>query len=320
MLDLEKINKNGEFFAALDLGTNSNRLLIVNDKCEPVYRNVRHVALGDGLAENKCFCDKAMERAISSYMDFKIEMDAYNVKKYRAIATAACRMSSNTNNFLSEVKSTSGLDVEVIDEYEEARLTLKGAMLNASKDKKYVFVYDLGGGSTEVTLATNDDNPKILATISIPLGARNATEMYRLSNYNSKNAHNLKKDVEKYMDKFLADIKDIDYKGNVSMIATSSTPLRLAAAIYKMPKYDKFEVDGKVMKIEELDQVIDKMIKMKYFQRVKSPYIGANRAPIFVAALVIFKTIYSMLGVSEMVASLKAAQEAIVLELKDNVA
>ena len=62
------------------------------------------------------------------------------------------------------------------------------------------------------------------------------------------------------------------------------------------------------------------MIKMKYFQRVKSVYIGANRAPIFVAALVIFKAIYSMLGVNEMVASLKAAQEAIVAELLNEVA
>lgn len=319
MVNLE--NKNvGTCFAALDLGTNSNRLLIINDKGEVVFRGVRHVALGDGLAENKCFSKIAMERAICSYMDFKIEMDAYSVKKYRAIATAACRMSNNTNNFLSEVKRTSNIDVEVINEYEEARLTLKGAMLNAPKDKKYIFVYDLGGGSTEVTLATNEENPKILATISIPLGARNATEMFKLSNYNHKGAESLRKDVEKYMEEFLAKISDIDYKDNVSMVATSSTPLRLAAAIYKMQKYDKFEADGKVMSIEDLDKIINKMIKMKYFQRVKSVYIGANRAPIFVAALVIFKAIYSMLGVKEMVASLKAAQEAIVSELLNEVA
>ena len=318
MEDLKKANN--ECFAALDLGTNSNRLLIVDDNCEPIYRDVRHVALGDGLAENKCFCDKAIERAIASYDDFKVMMDLYNVKKYRAIATAACRMSNNTNSFLNKVKETSGIDVEVIDEYEEARLTLKGALLNASKDKKYIFVYDLGGGSTEVTLATNEDNPKILATISIPLGARNATEIYGLGNYNYKGADKLRRDVEEFMDVFLEKIKDIDYKDNVSLVATSSTPLRLAAAIYKMPKYDKFEADGKVMQVCDLDKTIDKMIKMKYFQRVKSPYIGVNRAPIFVAALVIFKAIYLKLGVNEMVASLKAAQEAIVVELIDKVA
>ena len=316
MEDLKKVNNH---YAALDLGTNSNRLLIVDDKCEAVYRDVRHVALGDGLAENKCFCNEAIERAIASYDDFKVMMDLYEVKKYRAIATAACRMSNNTKSFLNKVKEMTGIDIEVIDEYEEARLTLKGALLNAPKDKKYIFVYDLGGGSTEVTLATNEENPKILATISIPLGARNATEIYGLTNYNNKGANKLRADVESFMDSFLDKIKDVNYKDNVALVATSSTPLRLAAAIYKMPKYDKFEADGKVMQISDLDKIIGKMIKMNYIQRIKSPYIGVNRAPIFVAALVIFKAIYLKLGVDEMVASLKAAQEAIVVELVENV-
>ena len=161
---IKKVNKN---VAALDLGTNSNRLLVVDADGKILHRDVRHVALGEGLAENKCFCDRAMERAISSYVDFSEKMKLMGVKDYRAIATAACRMSTNTTKFIEDVKIASGIEVDVISEYEEARLTLKGAKLNAPRDKKYIFVYDLGGGSTEVTLATNDDNPQILATVSI---------------------------------------------------------------------------------------------------------------------------------------------------------
>ena len=308
----ERTNKN---VAALDLGTNSNRLLVVDENGKILHRDVRHVALGEGLAENKCFCDKAMERAISSYVDFSEKMKLYGVKDYRAIATAACRMSSNTTRFIEDVKIASGIDVDVISEYEEARLTLKGAKLNAPKDKKYIFVYDLGGGSTEITLATNEDNPQILATVSIPLGARNATEMYSLRNYNYKRGKALRNAVNRYMDKFLKEIKDIDYKDNVALVATSSTPLRLVAAIAKMPKYDKFAADGMSVSIDKLNETITSMLKMTYKDRVNSLYIGPNRAPIFVAALVIFKAIYDKLGVSDMVASLKAAQEAIVDEL-----
>ncbi len=315
MEDLIKRTNNSEYVAALDLGTNSNRLLVVDNKGQAVYRDVRHVALGEGLAENKCFCEKAMDRAICSYMDFNEMMSVYGVKKYRAIATAACRMSTNTKSFLEDVKKSSGIDVEVISEYEEARLTLKGAKLNAPKDKKYIFVYDLGGGSTEITLATNEDNPKIITTISIPLGARNATEMYNLKNYNKNGALKLRADVEKYVDDLLSGIKDVDYEGNVALIATSSTPLRLAACYKKMPKYDKFASDGVVVPVKELDKIISKMIRFGYKERVNSPYIGPNRAPIFVAALVIFRAIYKKLGVNDMVASLKAAQEAIVDEL-----
>ncbi len=311
---IKRANKEG-CVAALDLGTNSNRLLIVDKSGNPIFRDVRHVALGEGLAENKCFCKKAMERAICSYMDFSEMMKMYGIEKYRAIATAACRMSTNTSSFLSEVKKVSEIDVEVISEYEEARLTLKGAMLNAPKDKKYIFVYDLGGGSTEITLATNEENPKILATISIPLGARNATEMYGLRNYNREGALKLRGDVEKYVDELLESVKDIDYQNNVALIATSSTPLRLAAAYKNLSKYDKFASDGVCVPIKELDRIISSMLKMGYKQMVNSVYIGPNRAPIFVAALVIFRAIYKKLNVEEMVASLKAAQEAIIEEL-----
>lgn len=307
-----------ECVAAIDLGTNSSRLLIVDNKLEPVFRDVRHVALGEKLAESGRFCDIAMERAICSFMDFKEMMELHNVKRYRAIATAACRISNNTKEFIEDIKKSSGLDVDVISEYEEARLTLKGASLNAPKDKKYLFVYDLGGGSTEVTLALNGEMPEILETVSIPLGARNATEMFKLANYNKKGAYALEDEVHGYMKSFMDKIKKYDYKGNSALVATSSTPLRLAALISKMPTYDKFAADGVVVKISELDDAIKKILPMSYFKRAKSVYIGRCRAKIFVAALIIFRKIYREIGLDELTASLKSAQEAIVAELLED--
>jgi len=308
--------KEGIFYAAMDLGTNSNRLLIVDQKREPVYRDVRHVALGDGLAENGYFSELAMERAICSFMDFSEMMKVYGVTKYRAIATAACRMSDNTPAFIEEVKKASGVDLEVISEFEEARLTLLGARLNAPNDKKYLFVYDLGGGSTEITLATNTSTPEILTTISVPLGARNATEIFHLSDYNQKGAEELEAAVNKYVNQFLDKIKDVDYKDNTALIATSSTPLRLAAWVSEQGKYDKFLADGVVVKTSQLDLLIEKVLKMNFEERAASPYVGRNRAGIFVAALIIFRAIYHGLGCDELTASLKGAQEAIVAELK----
>lgn len=168
-----------------------------------MYRDVKHVALGEGLAESGKFCRRATERAICSFMDFAEMMKLYNVRRYRAIATAACRMSANTADFRAEVKRTSGVDIEVISEYEEARLTLLGARLNAPAGKKYLLVYDLGGGSTEVTLATNAATPEILATVSVPLGARNATEMFGLADYNEAGAKALEEACLNIWSRFL---------------------------------------------------------------------------------------------------------------------
>ena len=330
--------KKQDLVAAMDLGTNCNRLLIADKNGKAVYRDVYHVALGEGLAENGCFSSVAMERAICSFMDFSEMMKAYGVQKYRAIATAACRMSSNTKEFFEEVKKVSGVELEVISEFEEARLTLLGAKLNAPKNKKYLFVYDLGGGSTEVTLATNTNCPEILATVSVPLGGRNATEIFDLRGYNAFWAERLNADVKRYLRPFLRDynafgaerletdvkrylrpffeqIKNFDYQGNTALIATSSTPLRLASWLSAHEKYDKFAADGVCVSIADLDTLIDKVLLMKESERSLSPYIGRNRASIFVAALIIFKTIYQSLGCAELTASLKGAQEAIVAEL-----
>ncbi len=308
-----KTNRN--CIAAMDLGTNSSRLLIADENGKAVYRDIKHVALGDGLAENGCFCQQAMERAICSFMDFSEMMKFYGVKDYRAIATAACRMSANTADFKAEVLKSSGVKIEVISEYEEARLTLKGACLNAPKEPKYLFVYDLGGGSTEVTFAANTASPKILATYSVPLGARNATEMYRLQDYDKYRAANLEAEVKRQMQDFLTDVRQYPDYADAAVIATSSTPLRLAAWILKQDGYDKFAADGKIVSAAALDKLIDEILPLSYEARAQSVYIGQNRAKIFVAACVIFRTIYQALGANEVVASLKGAQEAIISEL-----
>ena len=76
--------------------------------------------------------------------------------------------------------------MNIISPEEEAILNVKGARLNADKNAEYVVVYDLGGGSTEITLATNNEKPKIIYTVSVPWGARNATEAFDLAEYNAE--------------------------------------------------------------------------------------------------------------------------------------
>ncbi len=314
---MDGIKNNKNCIAAMDLGTNSNRLLIADANGNALYRDVKHVALGDGLAESGCFCREAVERALCSFMDFATMLDVHGVERYRAIATAACRMSKNTAEFIKEVRANSGIDLDVISEYEEARLTLQGARLNAPKDKEYLLVYDLGGGSTEVTLATNTATPEIIGTVSIPLGARNATEIFGLQNYDEAGVLALEAKTTRYMEEFFKRIAGTDYQGKAALIATSSTPLRLVSWHLGRPKYDKFEADGVTVAVKDLEALIGKTLAMPAEERAESVYIGKNRAPIFVAACVIFRTVYRTLGCEFLTASLKSAQEAIIAELKE---
>ena len=119
------------YFAAIDLGTNSCRLVISDAQKNYVYKDTHPVRLGEGMYENMCFTPEAMARGYESLADFQKHIAAYGCCKVRAVATAACRMASNGMEFVKNVEEKCGIKLEVIDGTEEARLNLKGAVLNS---------------------------------------------------------------------------------------------------------------------------------------------------------------------------------------------
>lgn len=305
-------------YAAIDLGTNSCRLMIADDSGKCLYRNSIPTKLGEGLYAEKCFTPAAVERGLQAFDVYAGIMKEYEVETYRAIATASCRMAKNGADFVKKVEERTGIKLEVIDGVEEARLNLKGALLNAPTFAKYAVVYDLGGGSTEISLATNENNPRILHTVSVPWGGRNAAEAFELESYNPERTFRLAGEIKKYADDFVSKARLTECKSKSCLLATSSTPLRLIALAEQWESYDRFKADGKTISCSALDEAVERVYHMSPAERLSSPCIGENRAPIFVAACVIFKTIYDVLGFDELTASLKSAQDGIIRELIEN--
>ncbi|MBQ8481514.1 MAG: hypothetical protein IJ532_03165 [Alphaproteobacteria bacterium] len=301
--------------AAIDLGTNSCRLMVTNLNGFVIFRKTVTTKLGEGLHTNGKFTDAAIERGLKCLAEYADIMREYGVIKYRAIATASCRMAKNGEEFIRAVEELCGIRLDIIDAKEEALLNVKGARLNANADKEYVVVYDLGGGSTEITLATNNDNPEIIYTVSIPWGARNATEAFDLLEYDEEKASILANEVRKYTKDFLQKSNLEKYREKCEFMATSSTPLRLVSMSRDLGEYNRYNVDGVSETIEQLDKQITKIQRMNFTQAAESPYIGENRAAIFQAACVIFKTIYDDLQIKVLTASLKGAQEAMINDL-----
>ena len=302
-------------FAAIDLGTNSCRLLIADEKGQTLYKDVVTTRLGEGMYSGMKFTEEAIERGLKCFKKFSEQMKKYDVTEYRAIATAACRMASNGADFVEKVREETDIRIEVIDGYEEARLNLKGALLNVKGKAPYVLVYDLGGGSTEITLATNNDNPEILHTISIPWGARNATEAFGLENYEEEKAEKLRNEIERQVRDFCIDCKLKKCEREICCVATSSTPLRLTSWIRQYGEYDRERADGEEICIDEMDGVIREINALSREKLAKVPYVGEKRSFIFQAASIIFKTIYDGLGVQKLTASLKSAKDGIIDEL-----
>ena len=305
-------NKN---LAAIDLGTNSCRLLITDNKGKVLYRESNSIKLGEGMMKNLEFTDEAINRGLQCLNKYAQTMQKYDVRAYRAIATASCRMAENGPQFVKMAKELSGINIEIISAQEEAMLNVCGAALNAQKNAKSLLVFDLGGGSTEITLATNEAKPKLLYTTSIPWGARNASEYFDLCEYNELKALMLQKEVEKYTRDFLINSEFLQYLPHCCCLATSSTSLRLMNMIKNTPVYNREFADGLSAPIEKYDEQIEKIFHSTLLEMSRNPHIGKNRAPIIVAAGIIFQTIYKVLQIKELISSLKSAQEAIINDL-----
>jgi len=310
--------KSNKTVAAIDLGTNSCKMAIVAPDGRFLYRNAIAVRMGEGLAQRNCFSEEVINRGIECFCTFKRIMDEKNVNNYRAIATAACRAAENGNDFVKKIKQQTNVDLEVISPFEEALLSLKGALLNVENEKTdYVVVYDLGGGSTEITLATRGKEPKILHTVSIPWGGRNAAEAFGLREFDSEKAAKLAEEIKKYTSSFVKESGLEKYKGNVCFIATSGTALRLAHIANGWRDYDRERADGAKIATSKIDEAIENIRKLSHAQMSVDKCIGPARADIFNAASVIFSQIYKDLGAEELVTSLKSAIDGMIMELQN---
>ena len=302
-------------YAAIDLGTNSCRLLSCDATGKELCKETTATRLGEGLYKSGVFTPQAIERGVRCFFQYRQLIDKYNVDTIRAVATASCRMAANSDEFIKKVWDESHIKIEVIDGYEEARLNLKGALSHVCGKTKYVVVYDLGGGSTEITLATNTKNPHILHTISIPWGARNASEAFNLVEYNEENAARLRQDIGARTESFVKKSYLETYLEDVCFVATSSTPLRLASMIEDCGAYDRDRADGIAMDREAMDKAISEILHSSRAEMADNPYIGDKRSYIFIAACIIFQTIYERLKADKIIASLKSAKDGIVAEL-----
>ena len=304
-----------ENLAAIDMGTNSCRIRITDKKGNIIYREAVPISLGEGMYLTKKFTSQAINRGIKCLTRYAELMKDYEVEHYRAVATASCRMADNGDAFLKSVEELCGIKFEIISPQEEAILNLRGARTNAPQFVPYVLVYDLGGGSTEITLATNEENPKVIYTVSIPWGARNAAEAFDILEYDAQKAEKLRAEIKKYTQDFLINSEFLMYKKNCCCLATSSTALRLFSMVDKTPVYNKDYADGLSKNVKEIDGIISDILSMNFETMQKNPHIGMHRAPIFTAACIIFKTIYDDLQIETLTASLRGAQETIIDDL-----
>ena len=137
--------------AAIDLGTNTTRLLIADvedGRVEELVRRGAVTGLGQGVDESRRLRPDAIERVFAVLAEFRREADALGAERALAVATSAVRDAENGAGFLEDVERRFGFATRLLSGSEEAELTRRG--IGALPET--TLVLDVGGGSTELVL------------------------------------------------------------------------------------------------------------------------------------------------------------------------
>lgn len=157
--------------AAIDIGTNTTRLLISDAPGESIVREEHFTRLGQGVNRTRSLHPDAVSRTVDVLRGMRKQLDAHHVEVFRAVATSAARDAENADDFFAHAAEILGRSVELISGDEEAALGFVGATFAAPGPAPYL-VIDVGGGSTE--FAYGVDKPS--ATVSIDVGSVRLTE------------------------------------------------------------------------------------------------------------------------------------------------
>lgn len=140
--------------AAIDLGSNTFHLLIVegegNKISREIYRERVFVGLGDGGIEH--LGEEAIERGLNACLSFRKALNHHGVDRLRVTGTAALRNASNAHEFTSRATALLGVKIDIIDGQEEARFIFEGVKQLSDLEERTLIV-DIGGGSTEFIIA-----------------------------------------------------------------------------------------------------------------------------------------------------------------------
>jgi exopolyphosphatase / guanosine-5'-triphosphate,3'-diphosphate pyrophosphatase len=162
-------------YAAIDIGSNAMRLLVVNivetqGKETQFNKNalVRvPIRLGQDSFTVGTISDENIDRMVDAMKAFKLLMKVHKVEKYMACATSALREAYNGTEVVEIIKKKADIKIQIIDGKKEAAIIASTELHHLLKtDKSYLYV-DVGGGSTEFSLFSNG---KMIASKSFKAG------------------------------------------------------------------------------------------------------------------------------------------------------
>lgn len=301
--------------AAIDMGTNSFHLIIVQVKSDGSFKIIDRerevIRLGSHKGKEFSWISEGeMEKAIDVLRDFAKIAQFYKAE-VRAIATSAVREAKNREEFMDRVFEETEITVEAVDGRTEAELIYLGVQHALDVQDKRILCVDIGGGSTEFLLGENAISE---FAESIKVGAVRLSKLF-FPDYNlSPSAiENCRRYVK---DKFNTN-SNLNPNHKFEMAVGTSGTIVAAASIISFRKTGKFKksLNGFTFTAEEVFELTSDILKCKSpVDRLFIEGMEIKRADIIPAGLIILTEVFQTFKLKEMTVSENALREGIIID------
>ena len=272
--------------AAVDLGTNSTRLLVadVDDgRLDEVSRRLTITRLGEGVDARRRLLPVPLSRVRNTLTDFRRELESLGAERTLCIATSSVRDAENGEAFLGEIEWSYGFTTRLLSGEEEAAMMIHGVTAGRPPLDD-VLVVDIGGGSTELVLTAGG---AVRFSTSLDIGCVRLTERFLTSDPPSRPELAA---AGGYVRSLLPQLEPAAAIGVAGTITTLAT-LDLGDA-----EYDPERTHGHRIPAASVDEQLERLAAMTTEERIAETGIEPGRASVIVAGIVVLREVLSAYG------------------------
>lgn len=291
--------------AAIDLGTNTTRLLVAdveNGRVAEVDGRVEITRLGEGVDSRRRLLPLPIARTRNVLTDYRRLSESHGAERTLVVATSAVRDAENGEAFLGEIEWSYGFKTRLADGDEEAELTFLGVTSDTQLERR-TLVLDIGGGSTELVVAGPDG---LSSRRSLNLGSVRLTE--RFFHVDPPTPGQVVA-CATHVRTALPDPVDVQ-----AVIGVAGTVTSLAAIELGLDAYDRSRVHGHVLTGETVAAEVEHLASLPLTERAKVPGLHPDRAPVIVAGAVIVREVLDWVGLDALTVSERDILHGIALE------
>ena len=298
--------------AAIDIGSNSTNLLVVDGDGNEIVREVNVTALGEGVARTSTLSPAAVERTmrvISRYADIVATHEA----RLHITGTAACRMATNTAEFFAQVQKVTGATPRLLSPRDEARLAYLGATTSLPAVDGVTMVVDIGGASTELTVGTSE----VLDSVSLPFGVVTLTEaeLHR----DPPRAEELSNAISIVGDAVDNAVIERPVLADAQrVVGVAGSIVTIAAVELGLHTFDAARLHGMQLTKDAAEDVFRTLATESLADRVHNPGLPVERAGVIVGGCCLLVAIMRRLGLDHIIVSTHNLLDGVVHEARRN--